>query len=1137
MATSSRQTALFGINDWKTIYQTFREADFRSYDYETLRKSFIDYLRVYYPENYNDYIESSEFIALLDVISFMGQGLAFRNDLNARENFIDTAERRDSVIKLANLVSYTPKRNIEAQGTLKVVSIQTTENITDLNGVNLSNLPVLWNDPANSNWFEQFNTIINAALVSTQRVGRPGNISELLGVVTAEYALQIPTGSLPIVPFTSVVDGINMNFELVSVTSVDRDYLYEIPPAPTGKFNMLYRNDKLGFASPNTGYFFYFKQGVLSNFDFILEQQIANQTVDIDIQGINNEDTWLYQLNDNNNSRLLWEKVENIYTSAYLQTEESKRKIFSVNSRFNDQVTYVFGDGVFSEIPVGTYRAYVRSSNGLTYTIDPTEMQGISITFTYISRVGRAESLTVGLALTEPVSNAQARESLASIKQRAPTRYYTQNRMVNGEDYNNFPYTFDSSIIKSKAINRSSIGVSKNLDLLDPTGKYSSLNTFGDDGGIWEDYTNGTLPVLSATNQSEVIAFFTDTLAAALSLNRANQFYIVQSSDTGTWYQRFDLPTTGVNVVYWNRSTVDSSSESGYFYVLDQTVETPTQVGIFSTTNTKYVTKGALIKFNAPSGYYFDSNNRLIAGAAGSNPTTMWTTVLNVLGDGSNNGQGNFANGTGPVTLNGYVPDGVILAQIIPAFDNSLGVDVIQEAILKIELQQNFTLVFNNSLLINQDRWSISTYDDTNWFVKFTSLGNFRYNVEYRSLRYYFGSVADTRFTFNVDELVYDPFSGKILQDSITVLGINTQPGSSSALGKDYKINIVGQTVEADGYINDFEVEISPTDVNNQTLILNPDFFQTLTAVSPLDSNVGKYCFFEQIQDAISLTRLQLIPSTDVQYQYQTKAQIEVIKYDYPVGTLFYATTDDKFYKTVQNTEIRTPDYTLIEQTGIVGSDTTKYIVRFGRQGLSYQYKHNSNNTTRIDPATTNIIDLYVVTQAYYTAYTNYIQDSTNTVPEPNRPTINELTANYGQLNDYKMLSDSMVLNSVTFKPLFGPKADAALRATIKVIKNSTTTASDSEIRSAVLSSMNNYFNINNWNFGDTFYFSELSAYLHNEVGDLISSAVLVPNNESAPFGTLYEIKCPPYQIFVNAATANDVVVIPALTPDELQVA
>ena len=47
MATSSRQSALFGVNDWQAIYQTFREADFKSYDYETLRKSFIDYLRVY----------------------------------------------------------------------------------------------------------------------------------------------------------------------------------------------------------------------------------------------------------------------------------------------------------------------------------------------------------------------------------------------------------------------------------------------------------------------------------------------------------------------------------------------------------------------------------------------------------------------------------------------------------------------------------------------------------------------------------------------------------------------------------------------------------------------------------------------------------------------------------------------------------------------------------------------------------------------------------------------------------------------------------------------------------------------------------------------------------------------------------
>jgi hypothetical protein len=134
------------------------------------------------------------------------------------------------------------------------------------------------------------------------------------------------------------------------------------------------------------------------------------------------------------------------------------------------------------------------------------------------------------------------------------------------------------------------------------------------------------------------------------------------------------------------------------------------------------------------------------------------------------------------------------------------------------------------------------------------------------------------------------------------------------------------------------------------------------------------------------------------------------------------------------------------------------------------------------------------------------------------------------------MLSDSVIVNNVVFKPLFGPKADSLLQATIKVIPNSTTNASNSEIISAVLTQMNNYFNISNWNFGDTFYFSELSAYIHTNIGDYVSSCVLVPNDPTLAFGDLYEIKCMPYEIFVNAATAQDIIVIAALTPAELQV-
>jgi hypothetical protein len=396
-------------------------------------------------------------------------------------------------------------------------------------------------------------------------------------------------------------------------------------------------------------------------------------------------------------------------------------------------------------------------------------------------------------------------------------------------------------------------------------------------------------------------------------------------------------------------------------------------------------------------------------------------------------------------------------------------------------------------------------------------------------LAYYFGSVADTRFTFEAGKLVYDPFSGKILQDFVKVLATNTQPSSNYPLTSPVTASVIGQTVQSDGYIDDFEVEVASIDVNDRTVVENPDFFNQITGYVTGNTNVGIYAFFEEIQDAVNLTRLQLIPTSDVVYQYATTSQIEVVKYEYPEGQLFYAYSENVFYITKQDETVNTPFYVLILQP--------QYSMKPGRQGLQFQYRHNSNNTTRIDPATTNIIDLYVVTQAYYTAYQNWIQDSTNTVPLPNRPTINELNQEYGQVQDFKMLSDSVVLNSVVFKPLFGPKAASALRATIKVIQNSNTDASVSEIRSAILASMNNYFDINNWNFGDTFYFSELAAYLHAQNGTLVSSVVLVPNDPTMRFGDLYEIKCQPYEIFVNAATANDVVVIASLTPAELQIA
>ena len=71
MAYSERQNNLFAAEDWKIAYKAFSNVDFTSYDFNTLRLAMVNYIRNNFPENFNDYIESSEFIAIIELIAFV----------------------------------------------------------------------------------------------------------------------------------------------------------------------------------------------------------------------------------------------------------------------------------------------------------------------------------------------------------------------------------------------------------------------------------------------------------------------------------------------------------------------------------------------------------------------------------------------------------------------------------------------------------------------------------------------------------------------------------------------------------------------------------------------------------------------------------------------------------------------------------------------------------------------------------------------------------------------------------------------------------------------------------------------------------------------------------------------------------
>lgn len=1118
MSITTRQTNLLVNQDWTTVYQTFKQADFQSYDFETLRKTMIDYLRNYYPEDYNDFTESSEFIALIDLIAFLGQSLAFRGDMNARENFFDTAERRDSILKLARLISYNPKRNIGASGLLKIDSISTTENVFDSNGLNLSNIQINWNDTANQDWQEQFTTILNATLINNQAIGKPGNSQKIIGVQTDEYSINLTPGTTPTQSFNAIVENTNMPFEVVSASSAGQTYIYEPDPIPSGKFNVLYRNDNLGNNSVNTGYFLYFKQGSLAAQDFNLAQSLPNRVVSVNFNDINNDDVWLYQLDVKGVPTTEWAKVPAVAGINVIYNQSSDRNLFQVNSKANDQIDLVFGDGSFANIPQGIFRLFYRTSNGIQYKISPDEIQNVTLNFPYVSRNNVVETLTVVASLQYTVANAQTRESIDDIRVKAPAQYYTQNRMVTGEDYNLLPYTNFGSILKAKAVNRTSSGTSRFLDVLDVTGKYSSTNIFCADGILYKHTPTKTV-TFSFTTAQDVYQTIFNTVAPIVSGIPMLQFY----------YDNFPRYTSPAGIS-WSRSSATGNSSTGYFVNISNAVQ---QVGTGVSNNLKYITTGSLIKFSAGTGKYFDAQNVIRTGTPtyANEKSYIWASVVS-------------ANPGFQVQLSQNIPTSAVIDSIIPVFKNSLPSGAFIAQLVKLlQSYQDIGLSYNNSTqswqIILPENLSTGDFSldyqgddsgaslDSSWLLAFTYNG-VNYDINPRGLEYLFQSIRETRFYFDPDVKTFDSTTGLVINDHVKILKSNTGPDSADPLGQDQMWYVYDRVIDQDGYVDSTQIKVTFPQTNNDGVPNDPDLFTTI--VAPDTNPEFKYVFFEHVTGAGNFLTTIPVDNTTIVTTYATSSAVTAAWNLYLDGQVFYTTTDGVFYE-LNISSSGTRSLTAL----------TNYVAEVGRQELQFQYRHSSPNDRRIDPAPNNIIDLYILTTQYSQDYLAWIQDTTGTVTQPELPTNDELKIQYGSgsssLENYKTISDTLVYNAGKYKPLFGSTdkgVDSKLQATFKIVKNPNVNISDNDVISSTIIAINAFFDTANWDFGDTFYFSELSTYLHNALAPNVASVIIVPSSNNVAFGGLLQINSNPDEIMVSAATAENVQIISAITAAQI---
>ena len=1118
MATTDRQNRLLVAEDWRKIYQAFQQADFKSYDFETLRRTMVAYLRENYPDDFNDFVESSEYVALIDLIAYISQALSFRVDLNARENFLETAERRNSVLRLARLINYNAKRNKPATGLLKIDSISTTQDVRDSSGTNLANSTIVWNDSANSNYREQFTAVLNAANQTGQLFGKPRESGKIGGIDTEVYTLSSNQSDLPIFRFQTAVGGTNRSFEIVPSTINDSDSIYESTPVPGTGLTYTYRSDGSGDSSNNTGFFLLFKQGQMQNEEFTINSSVTNFIKSLATPNINDTDVYLYKLDQFGQLAQLWTKVPSLSgnNAIYNSLSKSERNTYNVVTKNNDAIDLVFGDGNFSNIPLGSFRTYYRTSDNAKYAIQPADMQGVQLVVPYTDLNGAQQSLSISLSLKASVYNSAASESNESIKEKAAQVYYSQNRMITAEDYQVVPLSASQEIVKVRSANRSASGISRAKEILDPTGAYSDVNVFAEDGIL---YREESVQQFSFTfnNKSDIQSTIDKSVESKLKEAYARQFY----------YQKYGTKDVSTLSATWNSTTTSTNTNTGFF-----TSGGALAIGDSATSNMKFAKPGALVKFTSPDTRKF-LNGTLVTSTTDNSEDRLWAKIGAVVLDGANGGVGNLESGVGPVTLNNIVPNGSVVNAIIPNLTIAFSATLEAELLDRIEAYEEFGLRYD----VDSETWKVITstnlstsaiFDlanagsttgtnaDASWWFKFTNDGN-TYTVQYRKLDYVFESESQNKFHYDKAEKIYDYTTGRSVKDSVKILKTNNIVSTGNSVGYPLTWQVVDVVTEADGFQDNRKVKVGFFDADDDGVVDNPELFDIF--VEPTVSESTKFVFTEKYISYDNIERFRPYAASNfVVAQNETDINLNTTVYTDGQLFYFYDSAEDviKKYSSATNTLTTTTDYT----------------ARRGRSSIQFQYKHHAGQETRIDPSVSNIVDVYLLERTYDNLFRIWLQDG-GTKPEVS--TADQLRINYsGTLNPLKSLSDQIIYHPVKYKILFGSNADEQLQATFKVVKNPKTNVSDAIIKTRVIAAINEFFALDNWDFGDSFYFTELAAYIHNQLAPDLLTAVIVPNQSGQSFGSLFQINSAADEIFISGATVDDVSIISALGANQL---
>ena len=1156
---------------WEKIYEAFDTINFTAFDYDTVKQSLIDYLRIYYKEHFNDFIESSEFVAFLGIFSYFAEILAYRIDVNANENFITTAQRKQSLLKLAKIISYKVSRNIPARGLVKISSISTTEDVTDSQGNSLKNVVVNWNDANNSNWKEQFFLVLDRAM--TGKIGQPQKSYQIgdIGMQLYSFNNDIAAFRNGVFPFTVDTGLEQISMEVVP-SDIDANGPFEREPDANSKMTLIYSTDGVGDASDYTGFMMFTKQGSLSQIDYNFTSSIPNRTLDVNLNDINEIDVWLQRVDSSTGAILeRWSKVETVNEENLVFNSIKSRKKFEVETLENNKVRLIFGSGDFSDIPLGNFKIWVRQSQNSNVIIQKNKIVNQSLNFTYTSNIGRSEQITLTFSAVSVIQNSAASETVDRIRSIAPSTYYAQNRMVNGQDYNSYPLK-DQSILKIQTINRTFAGQPKYIDWHDASGNYENVKIFGDDLNLHYEMTinttNSTVSsrslidsaiekILQSTNIQNVLTHISATHPDTYGVvsqprnkfiednrkiysygGQVNQPLLEKTAIQGAldrhWYGEPLEYVTINNVIHAKiPDPVKYPQDDGKIYdefiprTIDGVTEYPPGDPGSGLQPISSQPKFGL-RFNRYTGIVGNGTISGISVISASEKDEVWT--LEFSSDKTtvfvtSNIRGNYPSaviGTQYSLTNTSAPIDFTITAGTRAFENGdafivrvpakhLG-EVTEFDTMNLngkwEIIDGVTLTKQNGVDIDPNTLAFDPNSaNASWIIWVEALISqlnyaiIGYNIHFRELKLIAESERKhTKFWFNTVDQILDADTQDRVYDKIKILRSNLD-AFGKPLQKTENYDVVGAVKNSDGTVNIYALEVIPSDTQN-AINSGDGFPDDILQFEDFSENCYRYYLFDS--------------STGTELEITDLTTINNIKDQFSNGAFAY--------KTAPGVEYR--------RYAARGNAFNTALNR-NEELLDFMWQHFSPNTNMIDPSVSNIHDAFILTRGYYDNMMAYITGASSIVPTP--PTPLELRNSFGYIFDKKMLSDTVIMHPGKIRLLFGDMAEPQLRAKFKIVKLPTATFSDERIKLEVINIINNYFNINNWDFGQKFYATDLTSAIHQNLATEIATIVPVPVYSVNSFGSLFVIEPGFDEILQSCATISDVEIVTELTASVLR--